>query len=237
MDELQTQILGYKPGKEAKAVLADTKVLLLVGPTGSGKNTLERELLKTGNFKPIVTHTSRKPRINNGQVERDGDEYHFITAPKAIKMLKERKFIEAAYTHGYLYGTSIEEFKIAKQEGKIAVADIDIKGVRSYRQLSTNVLSVFLLPPSFNILIDRLIARYGKSHREEDIKVRLATALDELSELLNTDYYHSIVNFDISTTTNKVLDIVNGGLLPKTNPNALKLAQQLIDDIKKYLAH
>lgn len=235
MDELESKILGYKPKTEVKSLLKNYRILLLVGPTGSGKNTLERELIKTGNFKTIVTHTTRKARINRGIPEQNGKDYYFISIKTALEMLEERKFIEAAYTHGKLYATSIEEFKIAKREGKIAVADIDIKGVRSYRQLSNKIIAVFLLPPSFKILLERLIARYGKSRDQEDIKIRLATALDELSELMNTDYY-LIVNNNISTTTSKVLRIIEGKSKLQTSQQELRLAQKLIDDIKAYLS-
>ena len=228
-------ILGYKPSSEAKKLLANSKLLLLVGPTGSGEDTLEKRLLKTGSFKPIVTHTTRPPRENNGVLENDGDEYHFVTTALALNMLKEHKFVEAAYTHKYLYGTSIKEFEAAKREGKIAVADIDIKGVRSYRNLTAGVIAVFLLPPSFKVLIERLIKRYGKSHDQEDIKLRLATALDELSELLNTDYYHPIINNNIETTLNNVIDIARGVEKIKTDPKPLNLAKKLINEIQEYL--
>ncbi len=72
-------------------------------------------------------------------------------------MLDSKKFVEAAFTHEHLYGTSLEEFAISTKEGKIAVADIDIKGVRSYRELSNNVIAVFILPPNFKALSQRLI--------------------------------------------------------------------------------
>ncbi len=236
MDRLETSILAYSPTEESKNLLKKTKILLLVGPTGSGKNTLEQELLKTGKYKPLVTHTTRHPRINRGVMEQNGNEYYFISEAEAIKMLKDKKFIEAAFTHNHLYGTSVEEFKIAKAQDKIPVADIDIKGVRVYRQLSDQVTAVFLLPPSFKALIDRLIFRYGKSQDQAEIKLRLGTALDELSELLNTDYYFALVNNRISVSTKQVLDIVDGKKKLAPNKNALKVANKVIIDIKSYLA-
>ena len=236
MDELQRKILAYQPSDDVQKVLEATDLLLLVGPTGSGKNTLERELKKTGHFRPIVTHTTRSPRINHGQLEQEGDEYHFLNDQQAISMLKERQFIEVAYTHGHFYGTSVNEFRLAKQEAKTPVADIDIKGVKSYRQLSDRVIAVFLLPPSFQVMIERLMARYGKIQSQGDINTRLATALDELYELIGADYYHPIINDHLEQTTDRVLDIVNHHLAPSINLKARDLAQTMIADIKNYLA-
>jgi guanylate kinase len=154
-----------------------------------------------------------------------------------MKMLEQGDFVEAAFTHGYLYGTSIKEFKVAKNEGKIAVADIDIKGVRAYRNLSNKVKAIFLLPPSFDILIKRLISRYGKSHNQEDIIVRLNTALSELHELLNTSYYYLIINYDIAETTKQVLKIMSDSAKSEPNAKAIPLAKQLIKGIDSYIAN
>lgn len=235
MPDLKNMILDYQPNPDVKNLLSSASILLLVGPTGTGKNTLEKQLLKTGKFKQIITHTTRPPRINHGVLEQDGEEYHFVSDSQAMQLLKEHQFVEAALTHGHLYGTSISEFKTATKEGKIAVADIDIKGVKSYQSLSPNVKAIFLLPPSFEVLIKRLVDRYGQSHDKQDIKVRLNTALAELNELLNSNFYYLMVNTDINETTGEVLKIVSEKLDPEPNPEALQLAKQLISDIKDYL--
>jgi len=236
MDILQTETLGYKPNPKVKELLKDIQLLLLVGPTGSGKNTLEQELLKTGQFRPLVTHTTRPPRENQGVIEVDGDEYHFISRDKALEMLRSHEFIEAAYTHTNMYGTSIKELERASKESKIAVADIDVKGVRAYRELMDNVTPVYLLPPSFKILIERLTRRYGESRDREDIKIRLSTALEELSDLLDSNYYHIIVNEDKSISLGKVLEVFKGSKEYLNNEENLKIAKDLADQIKDYLA-
>lgn len=236
MDILQTATLAYKPKPEVKEILKHIQLLLLVGPTGSGKNTLELELKKTGQFRPLVTHTTRPPRENHGVMEVDGDEYHYVTKEKALEMLKNQEFIEAAYTHTNLYGTSIAELEKAAKESKIAVADIDVKGVRAYRHLMYNVTPIFLLPPSYEVLIDRLTKRYGESRNREDIKIRLSTALDELSDLLESNYYNIIVNEDKSISLGKVLEVVNGSTYYLNNEENIKVAEDLIDKIKNYLS-
>lgn len=235
MDELESKILNYRPSAEAKELLRDCPLLLLVGSAGSGKNTLENELIKTGRFESLTTHTSRAPRSNNGIPEQEGLEYHFITKDQALRMLDEHQFIEAAYTHGNLYGTSVTEFVRVKNEGKIGVGDIDVKGIRSYRQTSNNLTAVFILPPSFKVLISRLKARYGASHDQEELKIRLKTALDEFNELLITDYYYALINDNLEETLKSILDIAEGKLKVKSNPEAMELAKTLIADSQKYL--
>ena len=236
MDILQTETVAYKPDPKVKEILKNIRLVLLVGPTGSGKNTLEQELLKTGEFRPIVTHTTRTPRENHGVIEVDGDEYHFISREKAVEMLKNHEFIEAAYTHTHMYGTSIVELELAAKESKVAVADIDVKGVRAYRQLMENVTPIFLLPPSFETLIERLTRRYGESRDREDIKIRLTTALEELFDLMDSDYYHIIVNEDKSLSLIKVQEVINGSTKYLNSKENIKIAQGLIDQIKDYLS-
>jgi guanylate kinase len=237
MEDLQIKIISYKPNKKAIALVSQIQFLVIAGPTASGKNTLINELLKTNLFIPIITHTTRPPRINLGVPEKEGSEYHFITDEEAIKMLDDQQFIEVAYTHGHLYGTSIQEFQHAYRKEKIAIADIDIKGVKTYRLLSDKIIPIFLMPPSFNVLIERLIKRYGSTEATQDIQVRLTTAIDELYEMLNDDYYYVIVNHNIKDSTKKVLDILKGRVSLKSDYEVNKLAKQIIQQIKAYLAN
>jgi guanylate kinase len=235
MDDLRKAIVNYQPPEIAKDVVSRSKILFLVGPTGTGKETIVHELIKTGRYRVIVSHTTRPPRINHGVIEKDGIDYHFIDNGQALKLLKNHQLIEATITHGYMYGTATEEIQKAINESKIAVTALDIKGVRSYRKLSDKVIAVYLLPPNFEALISRLTARYGRAHNQSDIKTRLVTALDELNELTETDYYYVLINDDIGETTKAVEKIVAGRYKPKTNPAVIALANQLIEGINNYL--
>ena len=238
MDELKDiDLKAYSPSAKTKQLIKDTRILLLVGPTGSGKDTLARELLKTNHYHAIVTHTTRPPRHNHGVIEKDGQDYHFINLATARKLLDGQEFVEAAMIHGNLYATSAAEFAAAKRESKIGVTDLDVQGVRSYKRLSPKAIAVFLLPPSFNILLARIARRYGHSNHDKDIIIRLNTALDELYELLNTDYYYGVINDNLDQTIKIVEQIVSTNHHDRqTDQQAKKQAKNLIADIKNYLA-
>ena len=78
MLDLEHIIREYRPTEAAVALVRDTKIALLTGISGAGKDTIKRRLLRLPSFRDIVSHTTREPRANNGQLERDGVDYHFI---------------------------------------------------------------------------------------------------------------------------------------------------------------
>jgi guanylate kinase len=234
-DNLTKILSGYKPDNKALALIKDTKILLLVGPTGAGKDALKIELLKTNNYHHIVSHTTRPLRINHGIPEEDGVDYHFIDLPKAEEMIEKHEFIEAKNNHGNLYGTSINEIKLAHDDHKVALTDVDVQGVREYKELDSNVTAVFLLPPSFVVWQDRLTHRYGDVVDASDHKVRLQTALGELEELQTSGFYSAVINDYMPDTFKQVTAIVAND--SKTDDTkAMDVAAQLISDIKDYLA-
>src|ERR1039458_2227628 len=87
---LAAKLAAYKPAAATTELIRSTPILLLVGPTGAGKDSLKDKLLATGQYHHIVSHTTRPPRINHGIVEQDGREYHFIDMATAEKMLDGR---------------------------------------------------------------------------------------------------------------------------------------------------
>src|ERR1017187_10625242 len=104
---LARKLAAYKPAPATAKLVKSTPILLLVGPTGAGKDSLKDKLLATGQYHHIVSHTTRPPRINHGVVEQDGREYHFIDQATAEKMLDNKALIEAKIYSGNLYGTSV----------------------------------------------------------------------------------------------------------------------------------
>jgi guanylate kinase len=235
-DALLAKLKTYHPSSSTIALIKETPILLLVGPTGAGKDSLKDKLLETGEFHHIVSHTTRPPRINHGILEEDGREYHFIDLPTAEKMIDEQAFVEAKTYSGNVYGTSAAEIQIAQDQKKIALTDIEVQGVAEYKSFDEGVMAAFLLPPDFKTWQARLQRRYGDVVDAADNRLRIQTALDELEQLLSTDYYEAFVNDDLQATFDNVLKYAKTQDYDKQKEkHAKQVAQQLADDIKKYL--
>lgn len=236
-DNLDAKLAAYQPAPAAAELIKSTPILLLVGPTGAGKDSLKDKLLATGQYHHIVSHTTRPPRINHGVIEQDGREYHFIDKAAAQQMLDGQTFIEAKIYSGNLYGTSVAEIQAAHEEGKIAMTDLEVQGVAEYKALDPGVMAVFLLPPDFATWQARLQRRYGDVVDAADARLRLQTALDELEQLLNTDYYVAVINDDLDTTYEHVQTIINSqNHTTPDEPAARAVAEQLAHDIRAHLA-
>ncbi len=234
---LAQKLAAYKPAAAIKKLIEETPILVLVGPTGAGKDSLKDKLLQTGRFHHIISHTTRPPRINHGQIEQDGLEYHFIDKAQAEQMLDNQAFIEAKIYSDNLYGTSVAEIQAAHDQGKIAMTDIEVQGVAEYKALDPNVMAVFLLPPNFQTWQERLQRRYGDVVDAADARLRMQTALDELEQLLSTDYYIAVINDDLETAYSQIQTITESAShTTPDEPAARAVATQLAEDIKAYLS-
>lgn len=237
MDEQLTTLLAdYKPSQQTIELIKQTPILLLVGPTGAGKDSLKDKLIATGQYHHIISHTTRPPRINHGIPEQDGREYHFIDQGAAARMLANQEFVEAKLYSGNLYGTSAAEIQAAKNEGKVALTDLEVQGVAEYKSFDKNVMAVFLLPPDFETWQARLQRRYGDVVDMVDARQRMQTALDELQQLLTTDYYVAVINDDLEIAYQHIETVITSQR--HTTPDeagARAVAQQLAKDIQAYL--
>lgn len=237
MDEALTQVLtSYKPSQAAIDLIKQTPILVLVGPTGAGKDSVKDRLLETDRFHHIISHTTRPPRINHGVIEQDGKDYHFIDKPTAQQLLNDHAMIEAKLYSGNLYGTSVAEIQAAHNEKRIAMTDIEVQGVAEYKQLDSNVMAVFLLPPDFETWQARLQRRYGDVVDAADYRLRLQTALHELDQLLTTGYYVAVINDELDETVRQIETVVNSqDHSTPDEPAARAVAEQLAKDIRAYL--
>lgn len=233
---LADKLAAYKTDTNAIELIRSTPILLLVGPTGAGKDSVKDELLESGRFHHIISHTTRPPRINHGILEQDGKDYHFISKQDAEKLLDDHAMIEAKMYSGNLYGTSTAEIQAAKDEGKIAMTDLEVQGVAEYKELDPNVMAVFLLPPDFQTWQERLQRRYGDVVDAADYRLRLETALKELEQLLTTNYYVAVINDRLDETVSQIETVINSqNHSTQDEPAARAVAQQLAKDIQTYL--
>lgn len=229
--EVDQLLASYRPNEIARHMVRDASIVLLVGITGAGKNTLKHELLKDKVYFDYISHTTRPPRSNAGVMERDGVNYHFIDIATAIDMIKRGEFIEAKRVHSNIYGTAVEGLRPSVEAGRVAVNDVDVQGVEEYKAISSGVHAVFILPPSFDEWNRRRLARYEGVIDAADNRIRLQSAMSELDFALASGLFDFIVNDDVSHAAECVKQIVEHGQAAMDRKKAIAVARQLRDDL------
>ncbi|MEE9176005.1 MAG: guanylate kinase [Thermodesulfobacteriota bacterium] len=176
---------------------------IVSGPSGGGKTTLAKGVLdKLDNLRFSVSYTTREPR--DGEI--DGRDYRFISEAEFQKMVQKKRFIEHALVHGNYYGTPLDEFENARTSGVDLLLDIDVQGASQLRKGYPSAVFCFVLPPSFEILKERLIER--NSDRDNDINKRLIRAKEETEELNSENYDYIIVNDNIDQALERLSSII-----------------------------
>jgi guanylate kinase len=190
---------NYLPDQAAIDTLKSSNILLLAGISGAGKDTLQNKLLENSEYHKIVTHTTRPPRENDGVIEQDGREYHFVTKEQMTSLLQNHEMIEINHYAGNYYGTSVEEFREATDAHKIALGNIDVNGIAAFRKLAGEAVHpVFIIPPDYVTWQKRLALRYAsKEEFDQKFPARRAEAINELEHALATPYYDFVNNDDL----------------------------------------
>jgi guanylate kinase len=176
-------------------------VVVVSAPSGAGKSTvLSRILADMPGLRFSVSHTTREPRGG----ERDGVEYHFVDRPTFEKLRDGGQLLEWAEVYGNLYGTATAELDRAREEGLDLLLDVDVQGAGQVREKMPDAVTVFILPPSYDVLERRL---RGRSQDDEPaIRRRLAVAGRELDAYVRYDY--AIVNDDLDACVGALESIV-----------------------------
>lgn len=209
--DLEKSVQDYRMSDATVELVRSTRLLLVAGIVGGGKNTVINELLKSDNYHEIVSHTTRAPRINHGVAEQEGTHYHFIDTEQAQKLLADEAFVEAKYVHGNVYGTSADELRKAHDNNKIAITDIDIHGVMEYLTIKPDTHAIFLLPPSVETWLKRLERRYGNlDDHQEEIHKRFTTAYQEITHIQQDKRFVIVINDDLETTVERIEQVVAG---------------------------
>src|SRR6202789_769573 len=160
-----------------------TTVFIISAPSGSGKSTLTHRLLQdVPSLRFSISYTTRAPR---GQ-EQDGKDYFFISTADFEARLAKGEFLEHAKAFDNYYGTHVGELERTTAEGVDLILDIDVQGARQLKEKRPAAVSIFILPPSRQVLEERLRARSQDS--EPVIARRLHEAADEIRNYSQYDY-------------------------------------------------
>jgi len=176
-------------------------LFVVSSPSGGGKGTLiQRVLQAIPDISYSVSYTTRAPRPG----EINGCEYCFVTRREFEEMIAAGDFLESAVVHGNLYGTSRGQVLRDTSAGRDIILEVDVQGAASVRELMLDSVSVFILPPSFEVLRQRLLARGTDS--PEELQVRLRNAPTELKAYSDFDYV--IINDEVERAASQLAAIV-----------------------------
>ena len=233
--DLAKKIENYQPSEAVRQLVASTKIVLLVGISGAGKDTTKQQLLQFPEFADIVSYTTRAPRQNQGIMELEGRDYHFVSQAVAAKMLDQHQFVEAKFVHGTVYGTAVQEIRAIHDAGRTAITDIDVQGVDEYKELSQQVVAIFLLPPNYAEWRRRLRARYAsEAEFESEWPKRFNSAIKELTHALEVPYYHFIINDDLDETVRIARKIAEKpDAYNRKDDEARLAARDLLDELRQ----
>jgi len=177
-------------------------LFVISSPSGGGKGTLIRRLLDAvPGVSYSVSWTTRPPRPG----EIDGVNYHFVSAEEFERMRAGGGFLEWAVVHGHLYGTARSVVEQDLNEGHDIILEIDVQGAATVRATMSPVVSVFILPPSFEVLRARLAARM--TERPEELELRLRNARGEVEQYRHFDYL--VLNDEVERAAAQLASVVH----------------------------
>lgn len=166
-------------------------LFIVAAPSGGGKTSLIKRLVETlDHIEVSISHTTRCMRPG----EQHGKDYFFVDEKEFTRMINEGAFLEYAHVFNHLYGTSVRQITQRLQEGIDVVLDIDWQGAEQIRRSFPDAVSVFIVPPSLDVLKQRLLNR--RQDNDEVISARMKRAQDELSHYPEFDYLIVNDNFD-----------------------------------------
>jgi guanylate kinase len=182
-------------------MIQNGNLIIVSGPSGAGKSALVGNVLQSlEHLKFSVSFTTRAPR----GAEQNGVEYFFVDRMKFESLIESGEFLEWAEVHGNYYGTSRKFVDDLLRQGEDVILDIDIQGAHSIRGKREDAIGVLVLPPSFQVLRERLLRR--RLDDEAVIEKRLKIAHKEISHYREYDYL--IVNQDLGSATRELESII-----------------------------
>ena len=177
-------------------------MIILISPSGGGKSAILRQILNIRDDTGYsISYTTREPRID----ETNGIDYNFISNEEFKKLKESGDLLESAVVHDYWYGTSKNFIESELEKGKHIIMDIDVQGAKQVIEKKIDVVTIFIIPPSLEILIERL--RKRGTDTEEEIDTRLNNAKKEMEDIHNFQYL--VINDNLHKAIQEVNEIIN----------------------------
>jgi len=204
MNPLEHAVNTYKMPEVARRLLLEHPSLNITGPTGAGKGTMAQHLTQSGNYVPVVSDTTRKPRVFGNGYEVSGVHYWFIDDETALLKLDQAMYMEAKLVHGdTLYGTSIASYERVVKSGRTPILEIDVQGMEAFMEEAPGFECVLLLPPSFEIWEQRIDGR-GDMDLEQKVR-RFKTALVEYQKPIENKNFFPVINTEVLDTAEVII--------------------------------
>ena len=195
--------------------------VILSAPSGGGKTTIARALLsRRKDLGYSVSCTTRAPR----PTEVNGRDYYFLTRAEFLTKREQGDFAESAEVHGNLYGTLVSEVKRVLGTQRHVVMDIDVQGATQFVRAFPHSVTIFILPPSAEVLLERLRARETESAAQ--LAARLQSALQELQQV--SDYEYVVMNDDLERAVASVESIIDAETVSRERVKNLRFQVGLL---------
>ena len=203
----------------------DGAMIVLSSPSGAGKTTLTKLLSKNNDYLISVSHTTRKPRIN----EVDAKDYYFVNEDEFKSLVKKDEFLEHAKVFNHFYGTSKTFVINSLEKGSNVIFDIDWQGAKQIKEkkLKYKLITFFILPPSKKVLFERL------SNRDMKDKLIVEERMRQFSkDILHwVDYDYVVVNDNLENCYNEVNNLIKSEMDKVSNSYDVELIKKHINQL------
>ena len=203
----------------------DGVMIILSSPSGAGKTTLVKKLSEKENFEISISHTTREPRLNENQNE----DYFFVSDTEFKRLIKNEEFLEYAKVFNNFYGTTRTPVIDNLNKGRNVLFDIDWQGADQIKnkKLDYKLITFFILPPSKEVLFERLSNRHMKD--KQMAKERMEQFERDVLHWINYDYV--VINEDLKKCYSKILNLIDAEINNGSKDYDLEYIRSHVDQL------